>query len=127
MSGKCQDEGCGKRVDELELEVKGRPGTGTGIRTCMNKMVPKTWVWKWTMVALGLALTFASAWMVLSSDVQAGKQDHAQNVKDIAEIKTDIQDIQAKMDVHGDTLLTIKVILEERVLKALEKQGIMTP
>ncbi len=117
---KCPDEGCKEQMEELKLEVKGRPGTGTGIRTCMNKMVPKSWVWKWAMVGLSLSLGFGGAWMSLNADVQAGKHDHAQNVQDIATIKQDIQDITKKVDANGGDLREIKTILRESVMKALD-------
>ncbi len=113
----CPDEGCKEQMEELKLEVKGRPGTGTGIRTCMNKLVPKHWVWKF---ASGAGIMMLVGGITLYADVQAGKKDHDQNVKDIVEIKENIKEIHTEQDKQSKQLIRIEV-LQETVLEEIKK------
>ena len=98
---KCQDEACKKTVEELDLYVKGRPGTDTGLRICLQKFVPKTWIWKF----LGWGgIPFVIASFFLFSTVSGGEKDHQQSVREITELKQDIKEIHKDVTEQGKEL-----------------------
>jgi len=114
----CGDKKCKKTVEDLDNYVFGPPGKGEEIRTCMLKLVPKKWLWA-GFTTFGLSsLLFG---VVIYADVQTGKKDHEKHVETIADMKQDIKEIHQKTDKNTTKLIKIETILEEKILKEMEK------
>jgi len=111
---KCTDGECYKTVENLDKYVFGEK-PGSEIRTCMLKLVPKTWLWTFLIV---FGVSFIGGGVTLYSDVQGGKKDHAQSVKEDAEMKEDIKEIKAKGEERDKKLTRIET-LQETVLEGI--------
>jgi len=112
----CRDKGCRKTVDSINEYVFGRL-PGTDIRNCMQKLVPKHWIWKF-MVSFGAPIVVCGFFLVGS--VKSGEKDHAQNVKDIVAMQKDIKEIKKDVNTQSGELIEIKV-LQRTVLEKISE------
>lgn len=123
---KCSDEACRKTVEELDLYVKGRPGTDTGIRICLLKFVPKTWIWKF----LGWGgIPFIIASFFLFSTVSGGEKDHQQSTKAIDQINVRMERMETSFngkfeDMHDEVTAQGKELVGQGKVQEAILEGI---